>query len=196
MQAAASIRNLHAAELLGYSQVRAVGVGSSLDQPGEAAILLVVPKGASLAGLPSQVDGQRTRIVQADSIPQEGVLTAAESAALVPDSGPSNSVTTLTDSEIARARKVQAAHLAELMKGEGIQGVGITSSADDPGEAALLILVVRGSRHEAIPAVLDGLRTRIRESTPFRSGTRSTNSNTGCQLQPAKGSRLVTPSSR
>jgi hypothetical protein len=196
LQAATSVRDLHAAELFAFSQVRAVGVGSSLDQPGDAAILLVVPKGASLAGLPSQVDGQRTRIVQAEYIPEGGILTAAESAALAPDSSSSNSVSALTEDEVARARKVQATHLAELMKGEGIQGVAITSSGDNPSEAALLVLVVRGSAHEAIPAVLDGLRTRIRESTPFRSGTRSINFNSGCQLQRAKSSPLVTPSSR
>jgi hypothetical protein len=194
LQAATATRDLHAAELLGHSQVRAVGVGPSLDQPGEAAILLVVPKGASLGGLPAQVDTQRTRIIQAADIAREGILTLAESASLAQDSPPSNSVTALPDAEASRARTVQAAHLASLMKGDGIQGVAITSSVDNPSEAALLVLVIRGSTHEPIPAVLDGLRTRIRESTPFRSGLASANSNSACQR--AKSSRQSIPGSR
>ena len=52
----------------------------------------------------------------------------------------------------------------------GVQGVGITSSVDSPGEAALMILLIQGMPHPAIPPVIDGLRTRIRESTPFRAG--------------------------
>jgi hypothetical protein len=128
-----------------------------------------------------QVGGQRTRIIQIADTAPEGLLTTAESAFLGQDSTPSNTVTTLPDSEVSRARKVQAAHLASLLKGEGIQGVAITSGADDPSEAALLVLVIRGRKHEAIPAVLDGLRTRIRESTPFRSGLRSTTANSRCE---------------
>jgi hypothetical protein len=193
LQAAAAIRDLHAAELLGHSQVRAIGVGPSLDQPGEAAILLVVRKGASLASLPSQVDGQRTRIISAGDIAREGVLTVAESVSLAEGSYPSNSVAALPDSEVSRARKVQAAHLASLMKSNGIQGVAITSSADNPSEAALLVLVVRGTTHEAIPSVLDGLRTRIRESAPFRSDRRSTSSKSACTQ--VKSSRVEKQSS-
>jgi len=182
LQAAAVARDSGVAALFGYPQVRAVGLASSLDDPSHAAILLVVRKTASLTGLPSQVNGQRTRIVQIEDIPYEGVLTSAESAALMQPTSSANSVTSLTDEEIARARKVQSAHTTELLKEEGIQGVAITSSADNPSEAALLVLIVRGSKHDTIPAVIDGLRTRIRESTSFQSGSHSEKSNMGCRL--------------
>jgi hypothetical protein len=48
--------------------------------------------------------------------------------------------------------------------------VGITSSIDAPGEAALMIFEIRGAAHGPIPPVIEGVRTRVRESSRFRSG--------------------------
>jgi hypothetical protein len=56
------------------------------------------------------------------------------------------------------------------MSQPGVQGVGISSSLDAPGEAALMIFLVRGAAHNPIPPVIDGLRTRVRESSRFRAG--------------------------
>jgi hypothetical protein len=123
--------------------------------------------------------------LQTENIPHEGVLSSAESAALIQATPSASSVTALTDEEIARARIVQSAHGTDLLKKEGIQGVAITSSADNPSEAALLVLFVRGSNHDTIPAVIDGLRTRIRESTAFQSGSHSEQSDVGCRLAPS-----------
>ena len=55
----------------------------------------------------------------------------------------------------------------EQMSQPGVQGVGISSSLDAPGEAALMIFLVRGVAHSPIPPVIDGLRTRVRESSRF-----------------------------
>jgi hypothetical protein len=57
------------------------------------------------------------------------------------------------------------------MGSTGVQGVGVTLSADSPGEAALMIFLVRGVPHDPIPPVIDGLRTRINESSRFRAGS-------------------------
>jgi len=76
---------------------------------------------------------------------------------------------------------VHAAHVKELMKQPGVQGVGITSSADAPGEAALMIFVVRGTPRNAIPVLIDGLRTRVRESSRFTAGQRGNETISGCQ---------------
>ena len=65
---------------------------------------------------------------------------------------------------------MHAAHVDEQMQQLGVQGVGITSSVDAPGEAALMIFVVRGEAHSPMPPVIDGLRTRVRESSRFRAG--------------------------
>ena len=71
------------------------------------------------------------------------------------------------------------------MKKAGVQGVGIGSSADAPGEAALVIFLLRGVPHDPIPPVIDGLRTRVRESSRFRAGFGDAPAKRGCSM-PAK----------
>jgi hypothetical protein len=170
LQRATSTRNVHASELLSYPAVEAVGVGASLDDPGEAAILLFVKQGLQHSDLPLHVDGVRTRLIEAENPPEHAILLVAESAALEESARPASNLTALSDSELARARAVHAKHINALMASSGVQGVGITSSADSPGEAALMIFLLRGVPHEPVPPVVDGLRTRIRESGPFRAG--------------------------
>jgi hypothetical protein len=84
-----------------------------------------------------------------------------------------------------RAKVVHAAHAKDLMSQPGVQGVGITSSVDSPGEAALMIFVIRGVAHPPIAPVIDGLRTRVREGSRFRAGNRGLESGRACRL-PAK----------
>jgi hypothetical protein len=47
MQEANEVRTAYASELLGRPQVQAVGLGASQDDPGEPAILVFVPRGAT-----------------------------------------------------------------------------------------------------------------------------------------------------
>jgi hypothetical protein len=163
-------RDKHAAELLRYPEVQAVGVGASYDNPTESAILLFVLAGQRRSNLPAQVDRVRTRILEVEQFSQHGVLTAEESARLEQSAVPPQLVYPISDSEVARAKVVHAAHVDELMKWSGVQGVGITSSIDSPGEAALMIFLIQGMAHPTIPPVIDGLRTRVRESSRFRAG--------------------------
>src|SRR5438034_4423249 len=79
---ATAVRDKHAAELLAYPEVQAVGLGASYDNPSEAAILLFVMKGQSRSNLPPEVAGVRTRIIEAEQFPQHGLLSQEESAAL------------------------------------------------------------------------------------------------------------------
>lgn len=167
---ATAARDRHAAELLRYPEVQAVGVGASYDNPSEAAILLFVLKGQPRSNLPAQVGGVRTRIVEVEEVSQHGVLTAEQSAAQEQSAALPQLVYPISEAEVVRAKVVHAAHVDELMKWNGVQGVGITSSVDSPGEAALMIFLIQGMPHPAIPPVIDGLRTRIRESTRFRAG--------------------------
>jgi hypothetical protein len=169
MQRAAAARDFYAGQMLKNPYVRAVGIGKSLDHPGEPAILLAVDAGQPRSALPAQLDGIRTRIVTANSTTPNGVLGDVESETLAP-AAVAFAVTTLSDAEMSRAETVHAAHAQELLKLAGVQGVGITSSADAPGEAALMIFTVRGARQDPIPDVIDGVRTRIRESSPFKAG--------------------------
>jgi len=50
-----------------------------------------------------------------------------------------------------------------------------------------MIFVIRGVPHPAIPAAIDGLRTRVRESSRFRAGYRGLQQHRACTL-PAKRS--------
>ena len=182
LQRATAVRDVHAPELLAHPEVQAVGVGGSYDNPSEPAILFFVTKGQPRTSIPLQVDGIRTRIVEGDLFSRRGSLTAAESASLEKSVPLPQMTYTISDSEFSRAKAVHTAHVDELMKQSGVQGVGIGSSVDSPGEAALVIFLVRGVPHDPIPAVIDGLRTRIRESSRVRAGFGDTQPKRGCSM--------------
>ena len=178
-------RDMHAPELLANTYVQAIGVGPSMDRPGEAAVILVVNPEQIPTVLPAELEGIGTRIVAAGNQGPHGIFDAATAARVAPvvDTFAVNSI---AKTELERAKVVHAAHVNELLKQQGIQGVGITSSADSPGEAALMIFVIRNASHAPIPAVIDGLRTRVRESSRFSAGKRGEEPVRGCSVRAAK----------
>jgi len=97
----------------------------------------------------------------------------------------------LSAAELARAKAVHTAHVADLMKQPGVQGVGISSSVDSPGEAALLIYYVRGVERGAIPQVIDGLRTRVREGGRFRADYGGAKRRPGCSVPRVKTAQAI-----
>jgi hypothetical protein len=169
LQAATSARDAHAAELMAHPEVQALGVGASYDSPGEAAILLFVTRGQARSDLPPQVDGIRTRLVVADVLAKRGSLSTVESYALEQSAAPPRLVYPVREADVERAIKIQSDREEAFMQRRGVQGVGVTSSVDSPGEVALMVFVIRGVERDPIPAVIDGLRTRIRESSRFRA---------------------------
>jgi hypothetical protein len=186
VQKAAVTRDAHAPELLAHPEVQAVGVGTSYDNPREAAIVCFVTQGQARTNLPTEVDGVRTRIVEAPLFAKRGAVSAEDSAMLEKSAAPPQLVYAVPDAEIARAKVVHTAHVDALMKQAGVQGVGIGSSVDSPGEAALMIFTIRGVPHDPMPAVIDGLRTRVRESSRFKAGTTGAEVQRACRVQPAK----------
>jgi hypothetical protein len=186
MQNAAAVRDAHASELMAHPEVQAVGVGTSRDNPGEAAILFFVTAEQPRTGIPVQVDGVRTRIVEGASFARRGALSAEESAQLEQSVAAGPEVYPISEAELARARVVHEAHTQEQMSQPGVQGVGISSSLDAPGEAALMIFLVRGAAHNAIPPMVDGLRTRVRESSRFHAGTGDSASHGACPMPSRK----------
>jgi hypothetical protein len=188
IQKATSTRDLHSPELLAYPEVQAVGVGQSYDNPREAAILFFVTQGESRTNLPAQVDGVRTRVIEQPLFAKRGAISAEDSAMLEKSVAAPQLVYSVSDAEMARAKVVHTAHVEALMKQAGVQGVGIGSSVDSPGEAALMIFTIQGVPQDPIPAVIDGLRTRVRESTRFRAGTVGSEVQRACKLAPAKAS--------
>ena len=186
IQRAAATRDLHAPELLAYPEVQAVGVGQSYDNPKEAAILFFVTQGESRTNLPAHVDGVRTRVVEQPLFAKRGAISMEDSAMLEKSVATPQLVYSVSDAEMARAKVVHTAHVEALMKQTGVQGVGIGSSIDSPGEGALMIFTIQGVPQDPIPAVIDGLRTRVRESTRFRAGSVGSEVQRACKLAPAK----------
>jgi len=186
---ATAVRDAHGAEMLGHPEVQAVGVGASYNHPGEPAILLFVTKGQPRTNLPAVVDGIPTRIVEGESFLQRGLLSSEESTALEQSAAPPQLVYSIPETEVARVKVVHAAHVDELMKMNGVQGVGITSSVDSPGEAALMIFLIEGVPHPAIPPVIDGVRTRIRVSSRFQAGLEGNGPQRACSVPKPKRKR-------
>jgi hypothetical protein len=192
IQKATAMRDLHAPELLAYPAVQAVGVGQSYDNPREPAILFFVTQGESRTNLPAQLDGLRTRVIEGPLFAKRGAISAEDSVVLERSVATPQLVYSVSDAEMARAKVVHTTHVEALMKQAGVQGVGIGSSVDSPGEAALMIFTIRGVPQDPIPAVIDGLRTRVRESSRFRAGSVGSEVQRACKLAPAKASTKTT----
>jgi hypothetical protein len=186
IQQASAVRDLHASQLLANPAIKAVAVGESYDHPGKAAILLFVGSGESLADIPRTIDGVRTRLIEGNDWAHQGLLNGEESADLLSTAGRPQIVYPLQQGEYLRAKTVHTAHVTDLLKQAGILGVGITSSVDAPGEAALLIYILRGAPQDNIPAEIDGLRTRVRETSPFTAGRRGNEPARSCKVPVAK----------
>jgi len=178
---AARARDLHAPELLAIPSIESLSVGPSVDHPGEAAVLLFVNPGLPPAELPVELEGVRTRIVTWKPGIPRGLVDPAAAASFAPVQD-TFAVTSLSGSELLRAKTAHAANVAEWMTRPGVQGFGITSSADVPGQAALMIFLIRGVAHDPIPVTLGGVRTRIRESSRFTAGHRDDEPLPGCRV--------------
>ena len=180
LQKAVAVRAVHESELLGYPAVQALGVGASQDRTGEAAIVFFLRNGAAKKGIPQEVDGVRTRIIEGEEFGQRGVLTEEQSEELEQAAATTAGGLTISDAEFLRAKTAHGARGEQWMSKAGVQGVGIGASGDSPGEAALMIFLIRGVAHDAIPAVIDGVRTRVRESSPFVAGLDQVRAQGGC----------------
>lgn len=186
-------RDLHAPELLANPYIQAIGVGASIDHPGEPAVVLVINPGQIPTSLPDELEGVATRIVKGGAAGPHGIFDTEASSRIAPVVD-TFGVNAISKSELARAKAEHTAHVAELMKQPGVQGVGITSSADAPGEAALMVFVVRGVPRNPIPVLIDNLRTRIRESSRFTTGHRENEATiSGCRVPPSQTSSPAIP---
>ena len=192
LEQAASVRDAHGPELLAHPEVQAVGLGRSYDNPREAAILFFVTRGQPRSNIPAQIDGVRTRLVEGELFSRRGIVSLEDSAVNEQSAATPQEIYSLSETEFLRAKAVHAAHAGEQMRQPGVQGVGITSSVDAPGEAALMIFVVRGEAHNAIPPAIDGLRTRVRESSRFRAGFGDREPRQACRV-PATAERGISP---
>jgi hypothetical protein len=147
-QRVAAVQQRHAAELMRDRAITSVEIGASDDSPGEGALVIRFA-GATPPPIPQLIDGVRTKVVPA----QAGALR----------------MPVLRAQDMDDAAAVKENHATELMAQPGIQGVGVGRSDDNPAETAIVIYVLSGMPRPAIPAVLDGVRTKIVEGDRFRA---------------------------
>jgi hypothetical protein len=147
-QRVTAVQQRRSAQLLQDSSIQSVTVGASADNPGEGALLIHV-SGSTAPRIAPTIDGVRTRLVF--------------------DTPADQSLPSLAKDKIDHATVVKEANVASLINQPGIQGVGVTLSVDNPTEAAISIYLVKGVAHPAIPAVIDGVRTRVFTSERFKA---------------------------
>jgi hypothetical protein len=137
------VQEKYANQLLENPAVADVSIGASADNPQEGAVLVTVNEPTEV---PAQLDGVRTRVIYANA------------------PAPRASADTIN-----AAIKIKDAHVGGLMAQPGIQGVGVGVSDDNSAEPALVIYTITGVSRVAIPAVIDGMRTKIVEGDRFRA---------------------------
>jgi len=141
IQRASLAKSAHAEELMRNPSVTGVDMGVSKDSPSEAAVIVYVDHPTNI---PHVLEGVRTRIVSRSVLPQ------------------------MSRTQIVNALAVKRQNVEELMANPAILAVGVGASLDDPSEPALLIHVEEG-KEVVIPAEIDGVRTRIKFTQPFKA---------------------------
>lgn len=144
-QRAAAARQKHAARLMQDPVVASVEAGVSEDSRAEGAVVITLSQTPHTA-IPKVLDGVRTRVV----------------------SPPGGRMPVLSLADLDQATAVKENH-ADLMTQPGVQGIGVGRSSDNPAEPAIVIYVLAGQAHPPIPAVLDGVRTKVIEGDRFRA---------------------------
>jgi hypothetical protein len=184
-QRAQTAATSNSAQIMNTPGVSAYGGGGSLDAPQEPAVLIFVAPGASHTGIPATIDGVRTRLVESNSTTAHGALSTQQSAQLAAQSAQLQTVE-IPEATIQQTKSIKEQHVADLMSDPAVIGVGVSASLDSPGDPALMIFVLKGKAHSAIPATIDGVRTRIKETSPFRANVahplKSTTTAAGCRV--------------
>lgn len=158
MQIATAVRNRQATNLMAAEPaIKSVKVAASLDSPGDA-VLQITLTSAPKTRIPPAIEGVRTQVIYAEGV----------------------SAPVFTSQEFDRGLVAKDNHRTEYF-GIGFQGIGVGRSDDAPGESAIVIFTVKGVNHAAVPAVIDGVRTKVLEDEQFRS------SHWNPQLEPKSG---------
>jgi hypothetical protein len=146
-QRVTTVLQRRAAQLAQDPSIQSVTIGASADNAGEGALLIRV-SGNTVPRVAPTIDGVRTRLVF-DSADKTLPAVGKE--------------------KVTQALAVKEANVANLLSQAGIQGVAVSLSLDNPTEAAISIYLLKGAAHPPIPAVIDGIRTRVFVSERFRA---------------------------
>lgn len=193
-QSANAVITRNAAQIMNTEGVSGYGVGMSLDSPKEPAIIIFASPGASPANIPAEIEGMRTRVIETGNPAAQGAVSQEQSAQLAAESTTVQAAE-IPASAIENARQIKEKHVAELMSDPAVIGVGVGASFDNPGEPAIGIFVLKSKAHKPIPATIDGVRTRIKETSPFRAIVDRSASSAGCAARksPRAGATPAAP---
>ena len=148
LQRVTAVQQRRAQSLMRDFGVASVKTGASADDANEGALMIHI-SGKLVPAIPPVIDGVRTHLVFDDP----SVL------AQLPQ---------ISAKQLQDATAIKEAYASEFL-GKGIQGIGVAVSGDNPTETAIAIFVIKGAAHPAIPATLDGVRTRIFEGDRFKA---------------------------
>ena len=165
---AEAVKNQKAPELMSDPAVLAVGVDGSLDRPDHAAIIVFVQQVQTLTHpIPHTINGILTRVVHASAQTRTGILTRSSTAELLKNSrvAPAHP----TPQQLASATSIKEKYSPSLMREQGILGVAVTASLDNPSEPAIIVYVEEGKPHASIPLEFSGIRVRVKSTSPFRA---------------------------
>jgi hypothetical protein len=157
VQRSATVEAEYQPELMQDPAVAGLSIGMSDDDPSAPAVVLHV-SGVVQRPVPHQVGGIRTKIVFDQGVAAPGILNT---------------------SELVKAAQIKAQHSRQLMSSQEVFGVGVGSSQDSPGEAAIVIYVDRNSSIQ-LPVEIDGTRTRIVRTDAFRTSGWGKDFRTSC----------------
>jgi hypothetical protein len=147
-QRVTTVLQRRSAQMLQDSSIKSVTVGSSADNTEEGALLVHV-SGNAIPRVPPTIDGVRTRLVF--------------------DTPADQTLPPVGKEKVTQALAVKEANVANLIRQPGVQGVGVSLSLDNPTEAAISIYLLKGAAHPPIPALIDGIRTRVFVSERFKA---------------------------
>jgi hypothetical protein len=179
LQTANAVLARNSAQILNTQGVSGYGVAMSLDSPKDPAILIFASPGTSHANMPAEIEGMRTRIIETGNPTAQGAVNQEQSAQLVAESA-ALQTTEIPASAIENARQIKEKHVAELMSDPAVVGVGVGGSFDSPGEPAIGIFLLKNKAHRPIPATIDGVRTRVKETPGFRPIVGHSSNAAGC----------------
>ena len=162
MNAAKTAASQQGAAIVDASKgILGVDAGKSLDQPGQAAVLVYIDQShAGPVAVPQTIGGLPTRVIPTTASAVAGGV-APKSAAVPPGIH-------LPQATLDAARSVQRQHAAQLMSDPAFFGVGVSQSQDNPSEAALMIFIDRTRTPRSQPATVGGLRVRYRIMNPIK----------------------------
>jgi hypothetical protein len=138
-----------------------VAAGKSLDQPGQAAVLVYVDQSRTgSVAVPQNIAGLPTRIIP--------TTASAVASGTAPTTSSITPGIHLPQAMLEVAKTVHKQNAAQLMSDPAFFGVGVTQSQDNPSEAALMIFIDRTRTPQSKPATVGGLRVRYRTMNPIK----------------------------